>query len=198
MIADTIQNMNTQETQQRSKAFSFSIASILGENAIEQKSENKFENQSTEINNKFTPDMFPIDHSTPKPEIVVHKAADIPQQQKEHYTNNAIQSDILRQSWEIAFASPTEHNESFEQPIDNCAHSDGNVSPNVSQLSAGSHSCTSSPSGDEPSRRKKARTSFSARQLRELETHYASMRYISAADRSSLARSLGLSDQQVH
>lgn len=45
---------------------------------------------------------------------------------------------------------------------------------------------------------KKARTSFTARQLSELEARYRSQRYISAADRVQLARQLKLQDNQVH
>ena len=46
-------------------------------------------------------------------------------------------------------------------------------------------------------KRKKARTAFTNEQLRELERRYKTQKYLTASDRSSLAKQLKLKDQQV-
>ncbi|NXN93797.1 LBX1 factor, partial [Rhinopomastus cyanomelas] len=55
------------------------------------------------------------------------------------------------------------------------------------------------PAGPRPpcKKRRKSRTAFSAQQLRELESRFSRQRYLSPADRDSLAARLGLSSAQV-
>lgn len=52
-------------------------------------------------------------------------------------------------------------------------------------------------SDDVPRARKKARTAFNGEQLKELEKRYKSQKYLTASDRTQLAKSLKLKEQQV-
>ena len=111
---------------------------------------------------------------------------------RENVSPDTNRRDILAESFALAMggsASTTEQSETAEDK----------------SASSGSHDCSftsescSRPGSPDYDRRpsKKARTSFSASQLCDLETKYRTQRYISAADRIKLARKLRLSDQQV-
>lgn len=53
--------------------------------------------------------------------------------------------------------------------------------------------------GDDLSRgRKKARTAFTGEQLKELEKRYKTQKYLTAADRTHISKSLKLKEQQVN
>jgi hypothetical protein len=52
-------------------------------------------------------------------------------------------------------------------------------------------------SGSSGEKKKKSRTSFTNRQLNELETIYRTQRYLPTIERKRLAHRLQLSDQQV-
>ena len=101
--------------------------------------------------------------------------------------------DIVAESFDLAMgetASTTEQSETAE---------DKSASSGSHDHSFTSESC-SRPGSPDIDRRpsKKARTSFSASQLCDLETKYRTQRYISGADRIKLARKLRLSNQQVN
>jgi len=56
---------------------------------------------------------------------------------------------------------------------------------------------TDGSGGASDRKRKKARTTFTGRQIFELEKQFEHKKYLSTSERAELARSLGVTDQQV-
>ncbi|XP_045191126.2 homeobox protein vex1-like [Mercenaria mercenaria] len=71
-------------------------------------------------------------------------------------------------------------------------------SPASTSTTSASDADNESTCSEEMSRgRKKARTAFNGEQLKELEKRYKSQKYLTASDRTNIARSLKLREQQV-
>lgn len=170
------------------KPLSFSIATLLAGSDKPDNHSNRT-TAATVAAPEFT--VLPIYQSTPK----------APTKADYDRYRDATRNELLKQSFELALTAASPSPPAADNEVS--AYRDYVASDSASNDSS-SRSSRFSPvtSGDVTSsrddrRQKKARTSFNAMQLRELEMRYERQRYIAAAERSVLARSLRLSDQQV-
>ena len=213
-----VENSDDDDSQAQAKRpLAFSIDNILDNEKKKQKPNSDCD--TTTVSNGVSSNQMPVT-CTSHPVLTAHSYVQpmniFPALTKEDYDRlrERRSSELLHQSLEIALLTSRTSERRLEQQHyqqQHHHHSDVSsehawpaltassrcVSPDSSRQSETPSRSSSTCDVESTSRRKKARTSFTGQQLRELETRYLTQRYIAAAERVALARRLGLADQQV-
>ena len=215
-----IENSDADDSQEPAKRrLTFSIDNILDNEEKKQKPSSDCDtttgSNGTSSNQSQQDSVTCTSHPVLTAHSYVQPMSIFPALTKEDYDRlrERTSSELLHQSLEIALLTSRTSERRLEQhhQQQHQLHNDVSsehawpaltassrcVSPDSSRQSETPSRSSSTCDVESTSRRKKARTSFTGQQLRELETRYLTQRYIAAAERVALARRLGLADQQV-